>query len=372
MLNYSKQDLTENFRTNNMTDLKDIFRLFPSSKSALKLDTLNCDKLTPSIVHLFNEVVDEFLQVLSTNSESTSCSVEEDYFSKLLLKIDSVLNYIWEQFHTGEWKNVDETWRQLYSYSSIFKGFVCLKLVMPSNEEVQQQLLVKAVGAADMGLIMGAPVLDGLLSTIADSINNKLSNLSDSKKCRLEKPADCEGECDQQQNSMPLLDKSKSIEIVNLPSIEKFISEIMDKKPVIVTGKKDTIFLFFNAASFFNDNFEMSTGAMDFWPAMGESRWSVDYLRKIAGYRTVPIEIGSKYTDDSWSQSLTTVNEFIENFIVKPNKTTGYLAQYQLFQQIPQLQGPFCLSVSSPHIRLHSVFFSFFQFFFCFFCFFSV
>jgi lysine-specific demethylase 8 len=35
---------------------------------------------------------------------------------------------------------------------------------------------------------------------------------------------------------------------------------------------------------------------MDFWPAMGEKRWSVSYLRKVAGYRTVPIEIGSKYT----------------------------------------------------------------------------
>ena len=79
-------------------------------------------------------------------------------------------------------------------------------------------------------------------------------------------------------------------------------------------------------------------GAMDFWPAMTDSRWSVDYLRKVAGYRTVPIEIGSKYTDDTWSQSLTTMNEFIDNYILTTNKTPGYLAQYQLFQQIPQLK----------------------------------
>lgn len=77
---------------------------------------------------------------------------------------------------------------------------------------------------------------------------------------------------------------------------------------------------------------------MDFWPAMGDSRWSVNYLRKIAGYRTVPIEIGSKYTDDAWSQSLTTMNQFIDDYILTPSATSGYLAQYQLFQQIPQLK----------------------------------
>ena len=81
---------------------------------------------------------------------------------------------------------------------------------------------------------------------------------------------------------------------------------------------------------------------MEFWPAMTDSsRWSVDYLRKIAGYRTVPIEIGSKYTDDSWSQSLITVNDFIDNYILKKPIKKGYLAQYQLFQQIPQLMEDF-------------------------------
>jgi lysine-specific demethylase 8 len=236
--------------------------------------------------------------------------------------------------HTGEWKNVDETWRQLYSYSSIFKSFVCLKLVITSNNEKVKEQLVNAVQCCDMGLIMGAPVLDGLLNTLADGINSKLSNLSDSKKSRFEQPADCERKSERQQISVPLLDKSKLIEVFNMPSIEKFISEIMDNKPVIVTGMKKLKIIIYCSFNFYNH----FTGAMDFWPALGKSQWSVDYLRKIAGYRTVPIEIGSKYTDDTWSQSLTTVNEFIDNFITKPNKTTGYLAQYHLFQQIPQLR----------------------------------
>lgn len=43
---------------------------------------------------------------------------------------------------------------------------------------------------------------------------------------------------------------------------------------------------------------------------------SVDYLRAVAGCRTVPVEVGSRYTDEGWSQTLLTVNEFIDRYIV--------------------------------------------------------
>lgn len=42
---------------------------------------------------------------------------------------------------------------------------------------------------------------------------------------------------------------------------------------------------------------------------------SVSYLKDVAGLRTVPIELGSRYTDDGWSQQLMTINEFIESYI---------------------------------------------------------
>lgn len=218
-----------------MTDISSIFCLFPSSKSALRLDSLNLEKLTPSVVHLFNEVVEEFLKVQNNSSESKS-EAEEINLLQFLNKIDSVLDYIWEQLHTGEWRNVDEAWRHLYSYSSIFKAFVCLKLISNGYGEVKQQL-INAVTASDMGLIMGIPVLDGLLSNIADSINSKLWSLSESKKCRLEEAHHKEGEASMDQLP-PQLDTSKLIEVIEMPSIEKFMSEIMNKKPAILSGKE--------------------------------------------------------------------------------------------------------------------------------------
>jgi lysine-specific demethylase 8 len=52
----------------------------------------------------------------------------------------------------------------------------------------------------------------------------------------------------------------------------------------------------------------------------------------------VPIEIGNNYLADDWSQKFVTLNEFVDKFIVADTPTPGYLAQTQLFEQIPELR----------------------------------
>ena len=42
---------------------------------------------------------------------------------------------------------------------------------------------------------------------------------------------------------------------------------------------------------------------------------SLAYLKRVAGARTVPIELGSRYTDEGWSQGLMTLSQFIEGHI---------------------------------------------------------
>uniref|UniRef100_A0A8C5TB14 JmjC domain-containing protein 5 n=1 Tax=Malurus cyaneus samueli TaxID=2593467 RepID=A0A8C5TB14_9PASS len=76
-------------------------------------------------------------------------------------------------------------------------------------------------------------------------------------------------------------------------------------------------------------------GVMDHWPCM--KKWSVDYFCQVAGCRTVPVELGARYTDEEWSQQLMTVSDFIRQYIVDENNV-GYLAQHQLFDQIPELK----------------------------------
>lgn len=42
---------------------------------------------------------------------------------------------------------------------------------------------------------------------------------------------------------------------------------------------------------------------------------SLSYLKQIAGSRTVPVELGSRYTDEDWSQKLMTLAEFIDAYV---------------------------------------------------------
>ena len=42
--------------------------------------------------------------------------------------------------------------------------------------------------------------------------------------------------------------------------------------------------------------------------------YSFDYLIKLAGDRTVPIELGSRYSDDDWTQKLMTIADFVKQY----------------------------------------------------------
>lgn len=85
---------------------------------------------------------------------------------------------------------------------------------------------------------------------------------------------------------------------------------------------------------------------IDDWPAL--SRWTdPNYLIEKAGERTVPVEIGSSYSSENWSQQLVNFKDFVVNNLglCSPTDTPSqhdapvYLAQYELFDQIPELRA---------------------------------
>lgn len=80
------------------------------------------------------------------------------------------------------------------------------------------------------------------------------------------------------------------------------------------------------------------------WPALQEHSWnSVDYMRSVAGpSRIVPVEIGSDYTTEDWSQELMSWTEFITHLCPsegsQSRSTVLYLAQHDLMKQFPALR----------------------------------
>lgn len=57
-------------------------------------------------------------------------------------------------------------------------------------------------------------------------------------------------------------------------------------------------------------------------------------MLSVAGNRIVPIEIGSRYTDENWSQQLLSFSEFLQKYVLTECDEVGYLAQHQLFEQV--------------------------------------
>ncbi|XP_056256444.1 lysine-specific demethylase 8 [Seriola aureovittata] len=219
-----------------------------------------------------------------------------------------ILDFSWEKLNTGTWRHVDKEWRRVYSYGCLFK-VAALCREGPSEDEILQ-----AVRTCDMGLLMGAAIMDNILQIIVGILQSEIRKSSEEgdetehaliKRMKIESP------------HAPVIKEELAVPRIKCPSLESFNTNyLLPLKPVILEG------------------------IIDHWPALNEHPWSIEYLRAVAGCRTVPVEVGSRYTDEEWSQTLLTVNDFIDRYILNKGgvKGLGYLAQHQLFDQIPELK----------------------------------
>uniref|UniRef100_A0A1Z5KWR7 JmjC domain-containing protein 5 n=1 Tax=Ornithodoros moubata TaxID=6938 RepID=A0A1Z5KWR7_ORNMO len=210
-----------------------------------------------------------------------------------------ICDVAWEHINTGHWKFVNICWRRLYSYGALFKSYF----------EVQmEKQLTDALKSCDLGLIMGAPVMGNVLTKVATEIHSHL----DRNICsmRLKHLTTLCPDTVKKAVSFP-------IPRVECPSLEKFVTEHLQKEVPVVIVK-----------------------AIDYWPAMTSRQWSIEYILRCAGGRTVPVEVGTQYTDESWSQTLMTLADFVQDYILSDEvpHEIGYLAQHQLFDQIPELR----------------------------------
>ena len=90
-------------------------------------------------------------------------------------------------------------------------------------------------------------------------------------------------------------------------------------------------------------------GALSHWLAFEVRPWkSPQHLRRktFGGRRLVPVEVGRSYTDEGWGQKIVTFGEFMDRYLIKDNtnreekeSSIGYLAQHDLFAQIPSLRS---------------------------------
>jgi len=242
-------------------------------------------------------------------------SVQNDFHS-----IQALLDFIWEKLNTGHWSAVDIVWRQLFSIISVIKVLVVLRL--SEENGCDNAILKDLVKICDIGLLMGAPVLDNICSKLASFFCQKIQVTEGNGKI-IGKTDDCkDGPLPKKvkvsypiSNNNNVLPVKESVEL----SIEEFIQN--HKKPQIPVK---------------------ITQSIEDWPAIEDKKWNFEHFKTVYGSRTVPIELGKRYTDDSWTQNLMSIQEFIENYIESSKSDNkAYLAQHELFEQIPELKEDF-------------------------------
>ncbi|XP_068063480.1 bifunctional peptidase and arginyl-hydroxylase JMJD5 [Anomalospiza imberbis] len=213
---------------------------------------------------------------------------------------DVLRDYSWEKLNAGPWREVGKGWRQVYAYGCLFGALAEVAAGRP---------LARAVRLCDLGLLMGAAILDNVLARLARALQPHLPRAQVAPAPR------AEGQRPSRSGRLappPAAQPEDAVPRLRCPSLQHFRDNyLLPQRPVVLEG------------------------VMDHWPCM--KKWSVDYFCQVAGCRTVPVELGARYTDEEWSQQLMTVSDFISQYIMDENNV-GYLAQHQLFDQIPELK----------------------------------
>lgn len=240
-----------------------------------------------------------------------------DYFDetstvdRALFLVSSLKDKLYESLNIGRWSDVDENICKAFTVATFLEAL--FRLHQPSG----QTSIEKVLYDLDFGLLLGCPLSGSNSAMLTESIRIIEEHLparcdSGTKKRKLNAPAVTVAGLKRTEAEL----KHSSIDVVQRPSVEHFhINHFITGIPLLIRD------------------------CMDHWPAL--TNWKrPGYLMSIAGERTVPIEIGSHYTNESWSQDLVKFRDFLDRQIAADHACDRieYLAQHNLFDQIPALR----------------------------------
>ncbi|CEP11556.1 hypothetical protein [Parasitella parasitica] len=283
---------------------------------------------------LYN-VVAELLEEKANRKDLEACGYSVHYlfettlkqaststtFDELLIKAKAVTDFCNEAVLLYHFKDVPVYWRRMMMDAGLLKAMIQLKAILEQQQarfealEPQVQSIINDLDTCSV--VSGCPGPDRRLLTniILDELQDWLTNgRCDSqpvyKKAKLLKEA---------KKTLPKPEIEHPIKLyTEPPSFEWFLAHCNQSVPTPLIISKDLI---------------------DHWPAFVQHPWSsMNYLKSIAADRVVPVEIGSQYTDANWSQKMMRFSDFIDKHILQQEGAPAYLAQHDVFYQIPRLE----------------------------------
>lgn len=267
-------------------------------------------------------------------------------YELVVQRLDDLIALSTEKFYAFPFRDVPACWRTLYREASLLKftalackntwgvdDQVAMRKEIPAEETIDE--MVKAV---DMALIMAGPPSSPDMEGKIDKVFCMLQDISPdagsgngahsppSKRRRVDYNSASWSDRFPSRVSFipPVSHPIARVASLTFDGFEKHMQEPLDSdigpEPLIIKG------------------------ALDHWPARKERPWnSPSYLlsKTIGGRRLVPIELGRSYVDEGWGQKIITFKEFVDQYILLDpgqDSSTGYLAQHNLFTQVPSLR----------------------------------
>ncbi|KAG9757005.1 Clavaminate synthase-like protein, partial [Aureobasidium melanogenum] len=232
---------------------------------------------------------------------------------------EDVLALAHQKLHTWKFDRVPLCWRCLYEEASLYQAIVILndhgvrgqKRKRHASPSPEHDFITLLVHLLDMAIILtGAPRHRQLILSIFDSLQHFLDS-NEHKDIAKTFPV---AQIPQSQN-----DTFTRVERLDFLQFQQHLDT--KTTPIVIKG------------------------VIDDWPAMiaPDRCWSdPSHLLKatLGGRRLVPVELGRSYTDDDWSQRIMTFAEYMKSHLLQPKQEqTGYLAQHDLFSQVPCLSA---------------------------------
>lgn len=280
----------------------------------------------------------------------------------ILQRLDDLMALATEKFYAFPFKDVPTCWNELYRATSFLKfSSLAMRSTWNGNSVIGKDASFDAsqidemVRIIDMALIMAGPPVS-LISQ--NAISSALELLQQINEASI--PSEEENRRPTKRRKL-YTGRSEGEQyperIVFIPTIEHPINRILSipfegfehhmNNPVDPDLGPRPLLI---------------TGAIDHWPARGERPWNnPSYLlsKTIGGRRLVPIELGRSYVDEGWGQKIIPFEEFLSKYIMldpsSESPPIGYLAQHNLFAQIPALRNDIAIpdycytSPPSPH-----------------------
>lgn len=248
-----------------------------------------------------------------------------------------------EKLHSFPYKDVPTCWRRLYTEAT-------LRMLMKLTSD---DWLSKTVKALDMAIILtGAPDryddFQALLQWLGRNMMISGNVDEDNEKAQQLSLNHCADRANGRSKRRKLLQET-------LRNFPKAVAQNMKLSYPLPRLSSPSLAAFEKRL---NDDDGLRpfimTNTINHWPAIEDpdSAWSNPrnlLKRTLGGRRIMPVELGRSYTDQDWGQKLMPFSEYMVEYMLQDpsipecDRRTGYLAQHDLFTQIPELRSDICI-----------------------------